>query len=281
MARDTGFPAADAENDFNRQRRRADLYRLASWLRRQPDDVTAVLPFDEVVAAVGNLGEQRLGLQVITLDSIVGSVDRRGDFDRRFQPRSGRVRSRWQRLAESQRRGEAVPPISVYRIGTMHFVIDGHHRVSVAAALQRTTIDAYVTEIRTRISPVGISQRSDLVLKDHRRVFLTRIPLSGAEREAIRLTDPWDYAELSECIEAWGYRLMQEQGKFIGRRTIAQRWFSEEFQPVLRMVRGADILRRKTDAEAYLWMARERYRLVREHVWNDDILAALRERAPE
>ena len=27
-----------------------------------------------------------------------------------------------------------MPPISVYRIGDMHFVEDGHHRVSVARA---------------------------------------------------------------------------------------------------------------------------------------------------
>lgn len=55
MARDTGFPTADAENDFARQRRRADVARLVSWLRREPDDVNAILPFDEVVAALGKL----------------------------------------------------------------------------------------------------------------------------------------------------------------------------------------------------------------------------------
>jgi len=35
-----------------------------------------------------------------------------------------------------------------------------------------------------------------------------------------------------------------------------------------------------TDAEAYLWVARERYRLVRRHVWNDEIIAELSQRAP-
>ena len=82
MARDTGFPTADAENDFARQRRRADVARLVSWLRREPDDVNAILPFDEVVAALGKVGEKSLGLQVVTIESIVGSVDRTGDFDR-------------------------------------------------------------------------------------------------------------------------------------------------------------------------------------------------------
>ncbi|ELB88115.1 hypothetical protein Rwratislav_36399, partial [Rhodococcus wratislaviensis IFP 2016] len=98
MARDTGFPAADAENDFTRQRRRAELSRLVSWLRREPDDVNEILPFDEVVAAVGRVGERSLGLQVIPVNSIVGSVDRTRDFDRFFRPTSTRVRERWQRL---------------------------------------------------------------------------------------------------------------------------------------------------------------------------------------
>ncbi|MGB6071421.1 MAG: chromosome partitioning protein ParB, partial [Rhodococcus sp. (in: high G+C Gram-positive bacteria)] len=30
---------------------------------------------------------------------------------------------------------------------------------------------------------------------------------------------------------------------------------------------------------AYLWMSRERYRLVREHVWNDEIVSELRQKA--
>ncbi len=109
MRRDTGFVRNDAENDFQRQRRRQVLSRLATWLRREPDDVNVVLPFDEVVAALGRTGEQRLGLQVIRLDSVVGSVDRTRDFDRYFRPTHGRVRQRWERLAMATRRGEAIP----------------------------------------------------------------------------------------------------------------------------------------------------------------------------
>ena len=280
MTRDTGFPVADAENDFTRQRRRAELSRLVNWLRRQPDDVNSILPFDEVVAAVGRVGERRLGLQVIDVDSIVGSVDRTRDFDRYFRPTSTRLRERWQRLAVAQRKGESVPPIQVYRVGRMHFVIDGHHRVSIAFAMHHTTIDAYVTEITTRISPDGIARRADLVSKDHRRLFLSRVPLVDHQREAIEFTDPWQYSELSEAVEAWGFRLMQEVGEFLDRPTVARRWFGEEFLPVVRMLHSADMLRDHTDAEAYLWMACERYRLVREHTWNEEILSRLRERAP-
>jgi hypothetical protein len=276
MARDTGFPSADAENDFSRQRRRAELARLSAWLTRQPADVNTVLPFDEVVAALGKTGETFLGLTVVDVSTIVGSVDRTRDFDRYFRPTSARIRERWQRLAAAQRRGESVPPVQLYRVGHMHFVIDGHHRVSIAIARHFEQIDAYVTEIHTRISPDGINARADLVMKDHRRLFLSRAPLEGAQREAISFEDPFDYAELAENIEAWGFRLIQETGTFMSRAEVARRWFGEEYLPVVRMARRAEILPDVTsDAELYMWLACERYRLVRRHIWDEDIIDEL------
>jgi hypothetical protein len=274
--RDTGFPRADAEHDFLRARRRQVLSRLAHWLRREPDDVNIMLPFDEVVEALGYDGEQRLGLRVIRLDSIVGSVDRGRDFDRRFRPTSGRVRERWERLALAARRGESIPPIEVYRVGDLHFIIDGHHRVSVAHALGLSTIDAYVTAVRTKLKPDGIRYRGDLIVKDYRRLFLERVPLSGEARAAVTLSDPWQYAMLGEHVEAWGFRLMQDEGAFLDRVTVAQRWYEDEYRPVVDMLRQADMIGDRTEAEAYRWVAGERYRLIRTHRWDDDVIEALR-----
>jgi hypothetical protein len=275
--RDTGFPVADAENDFLRVRRQQVMSRLAAWMRRAPDDVNIMLPFDEVVSALGHAGERRLGLQVITLDSIVGSVDRSREFDRRFRPTSGQVRERWQRLALAQRRGESIPPIEVYRIGDMHFVLDGHHRVSVAHALGLKTIDAYVTEVMTRLSAEGVRYRADLLVKDYRRVFLERVPLTGEARRAISLREPEEYGDLAENIEAWGFRLMQDEGRFLDRATVAQRWYEEEFLPVVRMLRQAALIEAESEAKAYMSVACERYRLIRSHRWDDEVINAIQE----
>jgi len=273
---DTGFPVADAENDYLRIRRRQVLSRLAHWLRREPDDVSEILPFDEVVAALGRTGERFLGLQVIALDSIVGSVDRTRDFDRWFRPRSARTRERWERLARAQRRGETIPPIDVYRVGELHFVRDGHHRVSVAIALKLRTIDAMVTEVATKIDATGIARRGDLITKDLRRVFLDRVPLYGRALSTILVTDPWSYAELSETVEAWGFRLMQQEARYLDRETVAKRWYSEEFRPVVRMLEQADLIGDRTEAEAYLHLASQRYRLMRTHRWDDEVVGRLR-----
>jgi hypothetical protein len=278
MRRDTGFPVADAENDFLRARRGQVLSRLAAWLRREPDDVNIMLPFHEVVDALGLVTERRLGLQTIRLDSIVGSVDRTRDFDRRFRPTSARVRERWQRLALAARRGESVPPIDAYRVGDLHFVQDGHHRVSVAHALGLTVIDAYVTEVVTRIAAHGIRHRGDLIVKDYRRLFLERVPLPGEARAAVVLSDPWDYAELGEHVEAWGFRLMQDEGAFHDRPAVARRWYEEEYVPVVGMLRQADLVGDRTETEAYLWVAAERYRLIRTHRWDPDVIDTIRRR---
>jgi hypothetical protein len=273
---DTGVPVADAENDFLRIRRRQVLSRLAAWLRREPDDVSQILPFDEVVAALGRTGEHRLGLQVIPLDSIVGSVDRTRDFDRWFRPRSGQSRARWERLARAYRRGEPIPPIDVYRVGELHFVRDGHHRVSVAHALRLRTIEAYVTEVTTKIDATGVSRRGDLITKDLRRVFLDRVPLPGPALATILVTTPWSYAELSETVEAWGFRLMQQERRFLDRETVARRWYAEEYRPVVRMLQQADLVGDRTEAEAYLHLAGQRYRLMRTHRWDDEVIDRLR-----
>jgi hypothetical protein len=145
----------DVEDDFSRARRRHVLARLAGWLHRHPGDADRILSFDEVVAALGWRGEHYLGLQTIQLDTVVGTVDSRREFDRRFRPTSDRVRARWERLDLAQRRGAAIPPIEVYRVGGLHFVKDGHHRVSVAVATGRKTIDAYVTEVATQMPATG------------------------------------------------------------------------------------------------------------------------------
>jgi hypothetical protein len=150
---DTGFPQADAENDFLRARRRQFLAALANRLRGQPADSGRLVPLDEIVGPLGWRGQRQLGLQTIRLDTIAGTTGARHDFDRCFRPTSSQVRFRWERLALAQRRGKAMPPIEVYRLGGLHFVSDGHHRVSIAAASGQRLIDAYVTQVLTTVPP--------------------------------------------------------------------------------------------------------------------------------
>ena len=182
---DTGFPSADAQDDFLRVRRRQVMSRLARRVGREPGDVDVILPYDEVVAALGYLDESYVGLRTVPLDSILGTVDRAKGFDRQFRPTTARVRARWERIANAVRRGEPMPPISLFQIGEVYFVRDGHHRVSVARALGRTEIDAYVVEVRTRVGADRTLRVDDLPKKSHERLFHERVPLPSRARGRI------------------------------------------------------------------------------------------------
>jgi hypothetical protein len=273
---DTGFPASDAKTDFSRARRRQVAAGLARRLRREPDDVNHILPFDEVVQALGRRGERRLGLKTIDLDSIVGTVDRTREFDRAFRPTSRSARRRWERIAAAVRRGEGMPPIDAYRIGGLHFVRDGHHRVSVARQLGLEVIEAYVTEIVTSISAESDVAVHDLALKSHERLFFERVPLPREARSRIALPKGSWYAGLAEGVEAWGFRAMQARGEFMTREEVARAWFEQEFEPVVEMLREADLVGAQTEAEAYARIVSLRYLLLRTHDWNEDVLEQLR-----
>jgi hypothetical protein len=270
--RSTGFSGVDAQHDFIRARRQATVAKLIARLRGEPDDVALVLPYEEVIDALGFVGERSLGHQVVVLEQVVGSVGRGRDFDRRFRPTSGRSRGRWEQIAAAVRRGESFPPVDLVKVGQLYFVRDGHHRVSVARALGRTDIDAYATEVKTRIDAEEAMKLSDLPLKSHERVFFERVPLPMAARPEIELTDPSDYDELAEAVEAWGFRVMQSQGEPLDRKHTAELWLETEYRPVVAMLRVAGLAEGSTNTEAYMNIAAERYRLFRTHEWNEDVL---------
>jgi hypothetical protein len=276
MPRDTGLPRADAESDFSRARRRRALARLSARLRRA-DDVNHILPFEEVAQALGRTGERRLGEQTIPLDSIVGTVDRSREFDRSFRPTTQRVRERWERINLAQRTGKALPPIDVYRIGDMHFVKDGHHRVSVARALGHRDINAYVTEVMTQVGADHAIRMRDLPLKSHERLFYDRVPLPPDARERIHLSDEWTYAALAEAVEAWGFRVIQARQQPMSRPEVAEAWFREEYEPVVAMLDEAGLIPKDvTDTEAYMHVAALRYMILRTHEWDDQVIDAIR-----
>jgi hypothetical protein len=273
---DTGYPDADSRDDFSRARRRQQWSRVLARLRGRSGDLDVMLPFDEVVAALGRRGQQYRGLREIPLDSIVGSTDRTRGFDRFFRPTSALGRQRFERIAAAVRRGVDVPPIEVYQVGEAYFVRDGHHRVAVYRALGRGSIWALVTEVLTVLGADRDLRLDDLPLKSHERLFRERVPLSRGAREAIALSRPEDYARLAEGVEAWGYRATQASGEAMDRRSTAEAWFREEYVPTVRLLREAGLLHGGSDAEVYLRLSARRYELLFTHAWDDEVLDTLR-----
>jgi hypothetical protein len=144
---ETGNLMIDAQTAFSREQRRRRRERAIGWLTRRQSALLTSL--DQVLDADAPAMRRASGLHAIPLDSIVGTAEqaKTRTFDGRFRPGAS-SRGRWERLWIAGRRGAALPPISVYRLGDRHFVRDGHHRVSVARSLGMAAIDAEVTELR-------------------------------------------------------------------------------------------------------------------------------------
>jgi hypothetical protein len=143
---ETGNLMIDAQTAFTREQRRRRRERAIGLLTRRSSG--CLVSLDRVLGAGAPATRRATGLHAIPLDSIVGTAEhaKTRTFDRRFRPGSS-SRRRWEGIWVAGRRGAALPPISVYRLGDEHFVRDGHHRVSVARSLGMAAIDAEVTEL--------------------------------------------------------------------------------------------------------------------------------------
>jgi hypothetical protein len=131
--------------DFSRASRKALLGRVRTRLQRGNASIQ-LLCFDDLRRIPGALGRIHRGIRTVPVAQIVGSVGRCSEFDRDFMPTRASVEVRWKRVDRAHHRGEELPPVSLYKVGGSYFVLDGHHRVSVARFYAVEWIDAHVTQ---------------------------------------------------------------------------------------------------------------------------------------
>jgi hypothetical protein len=131
--------------DFSSARRRALLRRIKTRLRRDGAS-DGLLCFDDLRKIPGAMGRIHRGMSAVPVAQIGGSVGRCTEFNRDFMPTTTSVGERWKQIDRAFHRGEELPPVSLYKVGGFYFVLDGHHRVSVASYHGVEWIDAHVTE---------------------------------------------------------------------------------------------------------------------------------------
>ncbi len=135
------------DKDFGVARRKALLRRIGACLRRDTAS-DGLLCFDDLRKISGAMGRIHRGMRTVPVAQIGGSVGRCSEFDGDFMPAKASVKERWKRIDRAFHRGEELPPVSLYKVGGFYFVLDGHHRVSVARYHGVEEIDAYVTAFR-------------------------------------------------------------------------------------------------------------------------------------
>ena len=135
--------------DFTRARRRARLRAVMARIRREQAP-NRLLSFDDVRREHAANNRLYRGTRVVGVEEIVGSVGRWRDFDRSFLPAKASVGQRWKRIDRAFQRGEELPPVELYKLEEAYFVVDGHHRVSVARYHDVPTLEAAVAEFHPK-----------------------------------------------------------------------------------------------------------------------------------
>jgi nucleotide-binding universal stress UspA family protein len=152
-----------------------------------------------------------------------------------------------------------VPPIQVYQIDQVYFVLDGNHRVSVAREMGATHIEAYVTKVETRVSLSPDVQPDDLLVKAEYANFLERTNLDEIRPGAnLDMTIPNQYHFLEEQIAAHGQRLSVEPGQELRYEEAAGRWYDEVYLPVVQTICRQGLLPDfpgRTEADLYVWLS--------------------------
>jgi nucleotide-binding universal stress UspA family protein len=248
--------------DFHRARGRADLKELLARLRGESNQL---LSYDEVRQKLQLQGGMERGVRDIPLEAIVGSVGRYEDFTRDFLPR-GRVQAeRWARVRMAAAGLAGLPPIEVYQIGEVYFVQDGNHRVSVARELGAKYIQAYVTEVHSRIQLTPDIRPDELILKAEYSQFLEQTQLNQLRPEAdLSVSIPGQYPVLLEHIDVHRYFMGIDLQRPVEYEEAVAHWYDTVYLPIVQTIGSQGILRQfpnRTNADLYLWIAEHRAQL--------------------
>ena len=260
-------PNEQADKDFNRARRMAFVRRIGAYLRNDPGS-NQLLSFDEVRSVLGAIEQHYVGMRVVPVSKIVGSVGRHRDFDRAFLPARASVAGRWKKIDQAMMRAEELPPVSLYKIGDAYFVRDGNHRVSVARRQGVEMIDADVTELQSRVPVDANLTARDLLHKLEQRRFLERLPMDRVLPEIeLRFSNAADYGALATYIEAHGFRLSQLWRRYVQHEEVLRDWYEYSYKPISAMIREERVLDAfpgRSEIDLYAWIVRHREKLVLE-----------------
>jgi len=250
--------------DYAAAQRQARLRRIWANLTGKS---TSLIPFEDLKKALGLLIQRYRGVQPVPLDKIIGSFGRSNDFDRVFLPTQQHSRRKWLSVDSAYLRGVTLPAVSLYKIGDAYFVVDGHHRISVARQKGQAFIDAEVTEVESRV-PVT----ADLALDDLDRLAACRKFLEETKLDRLRpdsekclgLSMPGAYARLLDHIRVHKYYTETTDSRELTWEEAVCHWYDHVFMPLVEAIRQNKLLDDfpgRTEGDLYLWIIEHAYYL--------------------
>ncbi len=261
----------NALHDFSDARVKGLMQEVLARLTGKSNEL---LSYDEVAAKLKLNVRSERGVQEIPVKAIVGSVGRYTDFTRSFLPRNDNDQARWARvkLAIDDPSGVGLPPIDVYKVGEVYFVLDGNHRVSVARQEGFEFIQAHVIEVKTDISLTPDTQPDDLIIKSEYAGFLEKTSLATLRPGMnMTVTVPGQYDRLLDHIEVHRYFMGIDFDRSITFDEAVAHWYDTLYLPTVEPIRERGLLRwfpGRTETDLYLWVSEHRAALEAELGWS-------------
>ena len=244
-----------AKADFQKARFKAFMNRAWGTLSGQR---TTLLSYDEIKEKLHIGGPIYRGIKTVRVDQIAGSLNRYHEFDRVFLPASDTLAERWQRVNRAFYQEISLPPVVLYKVGQVYFVVDGHHRVSVAREQGQIEIEAEVRECATRVNITANIKTEDLEILEDKVHFLERTSLDSIKPDAnIKLTIPDGFERMLEHIAVHHYFMGLDLQRDISEEEAIADWYDHVYMPIINVIRDTNILKEfpgKTEGDLYLWV---------------------------
>lgn len=244
-----------ARADFQKARFKAFMNRVTSALSGQR---AMLLSYDDIKEKLHIGGPIYRGVQTVRVDQIAGSLNRYHEFDRVFLPASDKLADRWQSVNRAFYHDISLPPVVLYKVGQVYFVVDGHHRVSVAREQGQLFIDAEVRECATRVNITPDIKLDDLQILQSKVHFLERTSLDRLRPDAnIKVTIPDGFERMLEHIAVHCYFMGLDLKRDISEKEAVTDWYDNVYMPIVNVIREIEILKEfpgKTEGDLYLWV---------------------------
>jgi hypothetical protein len=242
-------------SDYSRVRFKAFLNSVWASINGRPN---RLLSYDEVKEKLHIGGPIYRGMQTVRVDQIAGSLNRYHQFDRAFLPTQDDTSARWLSINRAFYQDVSLPPVVLYKVGQVYFVVDGHHRVSVAREKGQDFIDADVRECATRVNITADLKPEDLEILGDKVHFLERTALDHLRPESrLRLTIPDGFERVLEHIAVHRYFMGIDLKRDITEQEAVTHWYDTVYLPIAKIIRKSKILKDfpgKTEGDLYLWV---------------------------
>lgn len=241
--------------DFDRARRKSFLNRALALLSRRP---TRLLSFSDVSTSLRIGGPVYKGVQTVPVAQIAGSLNRYQQFDRTFLPTADNLALRWENVDRAFYKEINLPPVLLYKVGQVYFVVDGHHRVSVAREQGQEFIEAEVRECETKVNITPELKPEDLNILGEKVEFLERTHLDRIRpRARIYLSILGGFYRIIEHIAVHRYFMGLDLKRDIGEDEAVADWYDHVYLPIVEIIRASGVLDDfpgRFEGDLYLWV---------------------------